>query len=109
MKPGMYVLIPDVEVLHTRYPELTGGNQKTLSPDEMIEGFFVDTDGQPMYRVGKGVTLTDIAQAHLGRATRWVDIYRLNQEVIPNVKTLKIGSVLRLPSDASQIRVIPGD
>lgn len=110
MRPGMYVLVPDVEVLHRRYPELTGGGRSgPANPEDLIEGFFVDTEGRPVYRVGKGVTLTDIAQRHLGRATRWVEIYRLNKDQIPDVKTLKIGAVLLLPADACQVRLAPAD
>lgn len=109
MRPGMYVLVPDIEILHRRYPELTGGGQSGTSPEDLVAGFFVDSEGRPAYRVGKGVTLTDIAQQHLGRATRWVEIYRLNKDHIPDVKTLKIGSVLVLPPDACQVRLAPNE
>lgn len=108
MKPGMYVLVPDVEVLHQRYPQLTGGGPR--DPAETAPpGFFVDASGQPCYRVGKGDTLTDIAQTYLGRSSRWVQIQGMNQDRLENGKALKIGLVLRLPADASQVVLAPAD
>lgn len=71
-------------------------------------GFFVGPDGQPMYRVGASDTLSDIAQRHLGRGSRYDEIYSRNKSVIPNPDNLKIGTVLLLPGDASQIGFAPG-
>jgi nucleoid-associated protein YgaU len=105
MKPGMYVLVPDVEVLHQRYPQLTGGGGET---EPAPPGYFVDPSGQPCYRVGKGDTLTEIAEQHLGRSSRWVQVYGMNKDRIPNVNSLKIGAVLRLPADATQVVLAPG-
>jgi len=108
MKPGMYVLVPDIELLHQRYPHLTGGGPR--DPAETAPpGFFVDSNGQPCYRVGKGDTLTDIAQTYLGRSSRWMQIQQMNQDRLENGKTLKIGLVLRLPEDASQVVLAPAD
>lgn len=108
MKPGMYVLVPDVEVLHQQYPQLTGGGPRDPA-ESAPPGFFVDASGQPCYRIGKGDTLSDIAQTHLGRSSRWVQIQAMNQDRLENGKTLKIGQVLRLPADASQIVLAPAD
>jgi nucleoid-associated protein YgaU len=108
MKPGMYVLVPHIEVLHQQYPQLTGGGPRDPGENQP-PGFFVDDAGHPAYRVGKGDTLTEIAQKHLGRASRWVQIYGMNKDRIPDGKTLKIGSVLQLPADASQIQLAPAN
>ena len=107
MKPGMYVLVPDLDVLYERFPKITGVDPRKITPADTRPGFFVDRDGQPAYRVGKGDTLTDIAQNHLGRSSRWVQIYSLNRDRIPKTEALKIGTVLRLPSDASQVVLAP--
>lgn len=108
MRPGMYVLVPQMEVLHQNYPQLTGGGPRDPS-DGMPPGFFIDEQGQPCYRIGKGDTLGHIAQTHLGRSSRWVQIYGLNRDKIPDGKTLKIGSVLRLPADAAQVTLAAED
>ncbi len=108
MKPGMYVLVPDVEVLHQRYPQLTGGGPR--DPAETAPpGFFVDSNGQPCYRVGKGDTLSDIAQAYLGRSSRWVQIQAMNRDKLTDGQPLKIGMVLKLPADASQVSLAPSE
>lgn len=113
MKPGMKVLIPDANVLYERYPKLTGGppdgHSDAGSADATRIGFFVDENGQPMYRVGKGDTLGEIAQKHLGRSSRWVQIHGMNKDQLPDPGTLKIGMVLRLPQDASQVALASDD
>jgi nucleoid-associated protein YgaU len=101
----MYVLIPDAEVLHQRYPQLTGGGGEA---EPAPPGYFVDQSGQPCYRVGKGDTLTEIAEQYLGRSSRWVQVYGMNKDRIPDVNSLKIGAVLRLPADATQVVLAPG-
>ena len=65
-------------------------------------------DGNALYRVGKTDTLSDIAQKHLGRASRWIQVYRMNQDRITDPNRLKIGTTLRLPGDASNIQVVRG-
>jgi nucleoid-associated protein YgaU len=106
MKPGMIVLIPSVDLLNERYPKLTGYvPQEKLPPGVPVQGFFVDAQGQPMFRVGKNDTLTDIAQAHLGRSTRWVHIFDKNRHQLKDPNSLTTGMILVLPPDASQVVV----
>jgi nucleoid-associated protein YgaU len=101
IRPGMKVMVPDASVLRQRYPLLTGGTYSPGQTDQTApSGLFVER-GQPMYRVGKGDTLTGIAHKHLGRASRWIQIYGMNQGQLTNGTSLKAGMVLRLPSDAS--------
>ncbi|TWT57742.1 LysM domain/BON superfamily protein [Thalassoglobus neptunius] len=107
MKPGMYVLIPDVSILEERYPEMAWINKESEERAKLPGGFFIDESGRPAYRIGKGDTLTDIAQNHLGRMTRWTEIHKLNQDVLGARGILKIGMVLRLPPDACQVSLAP--
>jgi nucleoid-associated protein YgaU len=59
-----------------------------------------------MYCVGSEDTLTSISKQHLGRSSRWDEIYNLNRETLTGPDTLKIGTVLKLPTDASQHRLV---
>lgn len=106
LKPGMYVIVPPMETLHQKYPSLTGGGPRDPSLNQP-PGFFINEQGQPCYRIGEGDTLSDIAEKHLGRSTRWVQIFGMNKDLIPDGKTLRLGSVLRLPADAAQIGMAP--
>lgn len=112
LRPGMKVLTPPASELTTRFPKLVAGRGAAGGSGEMADdagaaGFLLDEDRYPAYRVGEGDTLGKIAQAHLGRASRWVQIYNLNRAVIPDAKALKPGTVLRLPADASRVRLVP--
>ncbi|MHC4876911.1 MAG: LysM peptidoglycan-binding domain-containing protein [Planctomycetota bacterium] len=69
-------------------------------------GFFIGNQGYPMYRVAKGDTLTAIAADHLGRASRWKQIFRMNQDTLNSPNTLAPGVVLKLPGDASRVPLI---
>ncbi len=60
-----------------------------------------------MYRVGSDDTLTGIAQRHLGRASRWTEIYDQNRDVLKTPNDLTLGTVIRLPDDASRLSLVP--
>ena len=107
MQPGMKVLIPSREALEQRFPNLTGTPYGPSPAEEERPGFFVDRTGQAMYRVGKNDTLSGIARKHLGRSFRWKQLYGMNQDVLTDSESLKIGMVLRLPADATQVSVAP--
>lgn len=106
IKPGMKVIIPPVETLEKRYEQLIFGASATVSKEEAAapvkSGFFVDANGEPMYRVGEGDTLSTIAQDHLGRSSRWTQIVQLNPVALKNPDAMKLGMVLRLPANASE-------
>ena len=51
--------------------------------------------------VAAGDTLSEIAQKHLGRASRWREIADLNPRVNPNA--LQVGMVLKLPQGAARL------
>jgi hypothetical protein len=71
------------------------------------DGYFYGKTGEPMYRIGPEDTLGSIAQKHLGRASRWTEIYEQNQEKLDSPDNLKVGTVIRLPSDASRLSLVP--
>ena len=70
-------------------------------------GFFVGRAGEPLYRVANGDTLSSIAQQHLGKSSRSHELYELNQDRLADPNRLKVGSVLKLPQDASRVGVVP--
>lgn len=103
IKPGMKVIIPPVQTLNEKYGRLIFG----AAYDAMVAapapaGFFIDANGHPMYRVGEKDNLSSIAEIHLGRSTRWTEIVALNKQTLKNHDRLKLGTVLRLPDDASE-------
>ena len=104
LRPGMKVLIPDPKVLEERYPEFFRNQQrKSAQPS----GYFLKPDGTPAYRVGERETLSEISQKHLGRASRWIQIYRLNQQILKDPNRLKLGTVIMLPDDATDVHLVP--
>ena len=131
MKPGVTIATPSARSLEQAYPQLI---PKTAPADpiqtasaatpaftaqapaavplpesaELDAGFFVANDGTPMYRVGREDTLSGIAQRHLGRSSRWVQVFELNRDVLTDGNTLKIGALLRLPADASRVDLVGG-
>ncbi|MDA1016348.1 MAG: LysM peptidoglycan-binding domain-containing protein [Planctomycetota bacterium] len=108
MRPAMKVLIPPVATLHAKYPKLCPSDlgNTVAGVSQERPGFFIDSDGNPAYRAGASDTLGAIAQQHLGRASRWIQIYKLNQSHVKNPDKLPIGTVLRLPADASNVRIV---
>jgi nucleoid-associated protein YgaU len=50
-----------------------------------------------LYEVKKGDTLSSIARAQLGNASKWKSIYELNRERIADPASIKAGTTLRLP------------
>ncbi len=75
--------------------------------DEQASGYFYGRNGEPLYRIGADDTLGSIAQRHLGRASRWHEIYEKNQDVLKTPDNLTLGTVLRLPADASRLGLAP--
>jgi nucleoid-associated protein YgaU len=121
MKPGVAIATPDVSVLEQQYSDLipkaapadptppvvsTQARQTRKTEDSGPAGFFVSNDGTPMYRISGQDTLSDIAKLHLGRSSRWVQILEMNRKVLRDGNELKIGTVLRLPPDASRVQVV---
>jgi nucleoid-associated protein YgaU len=107
MRPGMKVLVPSEATLAQQFPQLVSGgtNVPYVTPPSGPAGFSLDAQGRPQYRVVKGDTLSRIAELHLGRASRWRQLYGMNRDQLPSADSLTTGMLLRLPADASQVRV----
>ena len=73
------------------------------APTAQQVGYFYSKSGEPMYRVGEDDTLGSIAQKHLGRASRWTEIFEQNRETLKNPENLTVGTIIRLPPDASKV------
>lgn len=118
MRPGLKLLTPDRASIDAQYQARNKAAQTTVSRFEgkktarkkgKPSGFFISQDGRPMYRVGGNDTLTDISQKHLGRSSRWYQIYQINRQKLQNPNKLQIGAELQLPYDASRVSLVPGN
>lgn len=65
------------------------------------EGIFFNDQGHPMYRIGPNDSLNSIAAEHLGRSSRWRQIYQMNRDQLDDPNKLKLKMIIRLPADAS--------
>ena len=114
MKPGLKISTPPKEFLEQQYSNLLPAvaaprpvGAVTNSPNApKTPGYYVESDGQPAYRIGPSDTLSSISQKTLGRSSRWIEIYELNHDRLTGADALAVGSILRLPPDASQSRVV---
>ncbi len=110
LQPGMKIVTPSQQFLEAHHSEIVAG--RTTARLVSAEGndtrdghaaqgeFFVDEDGQPRYRVGAHETLSEVAQRHLGRAARWIQIFELNRDKLSSPNDLQVGTELVLPADA---------
>lgn len=105
LRPGMKVLVPDPKVLEKKYPEFFAKAKPTTRTRPT--GYFITADGNPAYRVGERVTLSEIAHKHLGRASRWIQIYQMNRQTLRDPNKLKPGTVISLPDDATNVQLTP--
>jgi nucleoid-associated protein YgaU len=105
---------------HTAGPETTSDASTTSdagSASTAGDGATASGDMQPSsvdYTIKHGDNLWDIAHKHLGDATKWGDIYKMNQDVIGNNPSLiHEGAQLHLPGDGhlanADYVVKPGD
>lgn len=81
------------------------GSQRSEPASTRVNTDFRETEAanQPKekfqtYRVRKGETLSGIAQKMLGSATRWPEIYRLNEAVLDGPDFIPLGTELRIPA-----------
>ena len=112
MRPGMKILIPSRDILEARNPDLfpkfasNAGVTNVGHEAGRNAGFYLDANGTPMYRVGPDDTLGGIAHKHLGRFSRWVEIYQMNRHRLKDPNALTLGDVLVLPADASRVSMV---
>jgi nucleoid-associated protein YgaU len=114
MRPGMKIRTPDPQILHAHFPKAipSGSGQGTVvrksdsTDGNAATGFFVGKTGAPFYRIGPRDELARIAKRHLGRSSRWIQILNLNKSQLKNPHDLKIGTILKLPSDASDVQLV---
>ncbi len=57
-----------------------------------------DKNEQITHLVQRGDTLSEISREYYGTPVRWQEIYEVNKDRIPNIKILKVGTVLRIPT-----------
>ncbi len=57
----------------------------------------MESGSESSYEVVKGDCLWNIAKAHYGDGTKWVQIYQANASVISNPNLIYIGQTLVLP------------
>jgi nucleoid-associated protein YgaU len=101
LRPGDVVLIPDIEVLRTARTEPTDVSDQ---PGPRPAPAATDVEPEPAatpetYRVLDGDSLVSISKRVFGTSKRWEEIYWLNQDRLPDPHQLKVGMVLRLPTD----------
>jgi nucleoid-associated protein YgaU len=104
MRPGMIVLTPDRRILEDKYPQLFVDSLPRIAEPP---GFLLLEDGSAAYRVGERETLSDISKKHLGRASRWIELYEMNRAVVNDPNRLKPGTILALPDDATEVLMMP--
>jgi nucleoid-associated protein YgaU len=102
LKPGMKVLVPSVLTLETRYGKLMQASGHAKPPAKPQAGLRFNSQGQPLYIVGEGDTLGEIATRYLGKTLRSDEIYQMNKEQLPTANSLKPGMVLVMPNDAAE-------
>lgn len=116
MYPGLIVIAPPRETLEQQHAtlipkpkvqmEAKGDQPRTAKKVTALPpGIFLDDKGNTWYRVGKGDTISEIAQDYLGRESRKSQIVTLNRETLTDPNNLRLGQELRLPNDASRVRI----
>ncbi len=80
-------------------------SRRETKPDEP-SGILFNQQGYPMFRIGETDTLTSIASDHLGRTSRWQQVYNMNRDQLQSPDKLQIGMVLKLPADASRVPLV---
>jgi LysM repeat protein len=76
------------------------------SQPNTLGGILFNEQGYPLFRIGKTDTLTSIAADHLGRASRWQQVYNMNRDQLQSPDKLQIGMLLKLPADASRVPLV---
>ncbi|MFP6613367.1 MAG: LysM peptidoglycan-binding domain-containing protein [Pirellulales bacterium] len=92
---GDEILVPTESELRSKYPQLCPRPRKRGYANITASAA---ARGGRTYEVQKGDTLFDIARYELGQASRWIDIYKLNQHLLTDdFNFIKPGMKLILP------------
>jgi nucleoid-associated protein YgaU len=109
LKPGSLILAPDVAELEKLYPDLCpkASRREAMQTQSQARTSTVGMRGSyrngRTYTVAEGDTLFDIARYELGKASRWVEIYDLNRDVLgKDFNYLTPGTQLTLPDGDSK-------
>lgn len=70
------------------------GWDKEISVDIKIQS----TDIYGKYTVRSGDTLSKLAKGHLGDASKYMEIFNLNKDILTNPDMIKVGQSLKLPA-----------
>jgi nucleoid-associated protein YgaU len=102
LKPGELILAPAVTQLEQSYPDLCPKPSRRETLQNQNRASTVGTRNQYRngrnYTVAEGDTLFNIARYELGKASRWVEIYELNRDVLgKDFNYLTPGTQLALP------------
>lgn len=99
LRIGDRVRTPSVTELAEKYPDLCPKVRRAAGEGNRIAAVGVSRQGPTReYHVRASDTLFDIARFELGQASRWVEIYELNQDVLTeDFNYLPPGTVLQLP------------
>ena len=100
LKPGALISTPSVAELEKSYPDLCPKSSRR----ETMQSRMTAVSTRQSYRSGRtytvseGDTLFNIARYELGKASRWVEIYELNRDVLgKDFNYLTPGMKLTLP------------
>lgn len=58
------------------------------------------TDIYGMYTVKSGDTLSALSKAHLGDPKRYMEIFKLNADILQDPNTIRVGQQIKLPQKA---------
>lgn len=81
-----------VEVTDTEANDIVKAANEETAKAETVEGTSGDS-----YKVVKGDCLWNIAKAHYGDGSKWVQIYQANANIISNPNLIYVGQTLVLP------------
>jgi nucleoid-associated protein YgaU len=105
---GQRIAAPDVSELEELYPALCPkpSRRETVKSRANMVSTRMPYGGGRTYIVEEGDTLFDIARYELGKASRWVEIYELNRDLLGDDHDyLTAGLRLTLPSDQPAARI----
>jgi nucleoid-associated protein YgaU len=98
---GERILVPPVEELEQRYPQLCPKRRGAPQPGARSLPTSSQGYGGRVYVVQDGDTLFDIARYELGKASRWAEIYNMNRDQLgSDYNYVAPGTKLMLPDEA---------